>query len=195
MQGLIFDIKRFAIHDGPGIRTTIFFKGCPLECWWCHNPESRNPEQETVIREHKLNGEVFEIREVTGRRMSVSEVLREIEKERMFMDESGGGVTLSGGEPLMQPAFCLALLRECRSAGIHTTLDTTGCVSKKIMTEVMAFVDLFLYDLKHMQENIHKKYTGVGNKLILKNLKFLHESGKNIILRLPVVPGVNDLMD
>ena len=192
MKGLIFDIKRFAIHDGPGIRTTIFLKGCALECWWCHNPESRSREPETIVRTQKVNGHVFEIPEKVGVWMSVEEVMIEIEKERMFMDESDGGATLSGGEPLLQFEFAMALLKKTKSVGIHTALDTTGYVSRKNLGQAMDYVDLFLYDLKHLNDIEHKKYTSVSNKHILENLAFLYQHGKEIIIRFPVVPGIND---
>jgi pyruvate formate lyase activating enzyme len=192
MKGLIFDIKRFAIHDGPGIRTTIFLKGCPLACWWCHNPESRNREPETVTRTQKVNGRSFEVREEVGTWMTIESVMAEIEKERVFMDESGGGVTLSGGEPLLQYEFALALMKELRSSALHTALDTTGYVSREIMRKAVGHVDLFLYDLKHLDDLWHKKYTGVSNKLVLENLEMLYHSGKEVIIRFPVIPGIND---
>jgi len=192
MQALIFDIKRFAIHDGPGIRVTIFFKGCPLGCSWCHNPESRSPEPQIVMREQKVNGRIFMVEELVGREIQVDKLLQEILKEKPFLDESGGGVTFSGGEPLLQAEFLIEILRQCREQGIHTAIDTTGYTSKEIMKKVMDWPDLFLYDLKHIDEDMHKKYTGVSNKPILENLKLLYNAGKDIVIRFPVIPGVND---
>ena len=143
-RGTIFDIKKFAIHDGEGIRTTIFFKGCPLDCWWCHNPESRSPAIETMtIRDRRSgNGHEAALREeIAGREVTVAEIMREIEKDRVFYDQSGGGVTLSGGEPLMQPEFASALLNRCRSAGIMTILDTSGFAPSELFAEVAGLAD------------------------------------------------------
>lgn len=192
MKALIFDIKRFAIHDGPGIRVTVFFKGCPLGCWWCHNPESRSQKPQIVMREQKLNGRTFRVQELVGREISANHLMQEILKEKAFMDESGGGVTFSGGEPLLQTEFLIEMMKHCREQGIHTALDTTGYASKDIMRKVMSWPDLFLYDLKHLDDDIHKKYTGVSNKLILDNLKLIHDSGKDVVIRFPVIPGIND---
>lgn len=191
-KALIFDIKRFAIHDGPGIRVTVFLKGCPLGCWWCHNPESRFQKPQIVMREQKLNGRTFRVQELIGREISANHLMQEILKEKAFMDESGGGVTFSGGEPLLQTEFLIEMMKHCREQGIHTALDTTGYASKDIMRKVMSWPDLFLYDLKHLDDDIHKKYTGVSNKLILDNLKLIHDSGKDVVIRFPVIPGIND---
>ena len=192
MKGLIFDIKRFAIHDGPGVRVTIFFKGCPLGCWWCHNPESRNTNPETVLREQKVNGRVFKVEEDVGTRMTVDELMLEIEKERIFFEDSGGGVTFSGGEPLLQHKFLNLILKVCNQNSIHTALDTTGYASEEVLMKIMNKVDLFLYDIKHLNDAVHKKYTGVSNKVILENLTILYENEKNIIIRFPLIPGVNN---
>lgn len=191
-KALIFDIKRFAIHDGPGIRVTVFFKGCPLGCWWCHNPESRSTKPQMVMKEQKVNGRTFRVEEEVGKEYSVSELMQEICKEKPFMEESGGGVTFSGGEPLLQPEFLIAVMKKCREQGIHTALDTTGYASSELMRKVMGWPDLFLYDLKHLDEDMHKKFTGVSNRSILENLKLLYDAGKNIVIRFPVIPGVND---
>jgi pyruvate formate lyase activating enzyme len=191
-KGLIFDIRRFSVHDGPGIRTTVFFKGCPLTCWWCHNPESQDFKSEQSIRKHLLSGEKFERSETTGRFMTVEEVVDEVVRDREFYEESGGGVTLSGGEPLMQEAFLLELLKALKKKNIHTVLDTCGHAGQKSIMLVSSLVDLFLYDLKVMDESLHVKYTGVSNRLILENLKTLVRSGKKIILRIPVIPGITD---
>jgi pyruvate formate lyase activating enzyme len=184
MHGVIFDIKRFALHDGPGIRTTVFFKGCPMKCPWCHNPESQKKCPERVGKNGK--------KEIIGEKRSVDEVMNEIEKEVVFYDESKGGVTFSGGEPLIQPQFLSALLKECRKRDIHTTVDTTGCVSPKTFKSIMDKVDLFLYDLKIMDDKKHIQYTGVSNLLVIENLKILFKKGKNVIIRFPVIPGVTD---
>lgn len=192
MQGLIFDIKRFAVHDGPGIRTTVFFKGCPLSCWWCHNPESRRATLEKITVEHPLNGKSIQSTEIVGRLMTVAEVMTELEKEKVFMEESGGGVTFSGGEPLQQPGFLTELAWHCREAGIHTTLDTSGYAGRAELEAVLPFTNLFLYDLKLLDDHLHRKYTGVSNKQILENLFFLSVQGAEIRIRYPLIPGIND---
>ena len=192
MEGIIFDIKRFAIHDGPGIRVTIFFKGCPLSCWWCHNPESRLRRPQMVMREQKVNGHTFKVEELVGSEISVNHLMLEILKEKVFMDESGGGVTFSGGEPLLHPEFLIEVIKQCRKQGIHTAIDTTGYASSEVMKNVMDWPDLFLYDLKHLDDEMHKKFTGVSNKPILSNLKLLYDAGKDIVIRFPVIPGINN---
>lgn len=192
MKGLIFDIKRFAVHDGPGIRTTVFFKGCPLNCWWCHNPESRKKKSEQVSRMVVLDGREFQKHETVGRWVTVDEVMKAIDKESVFYNESGGGVTLSGGEPLMHPEFVFGLLKACRAKGYHTAIDTCGHVQPEIMKDIANVTDLFLYDLKHPDFEEHKKYTGVDNNLVLQNLKLLGKLKKQVIIRIPVIPGVNN---
>ncbi|MEI6455940.1 MAG: glycyl-radical enzyme activating protein [bacterium] len=194
-KGLIFDIRRFSVHDGPGIRTTVFFKGCPLRCWWCHNPEGQDFKSEQSIRKHLLSGEKFERSETTGRFMTAEEVVDEVMRDREFYEESGGGVTLSGGEPLIQESFLIELLSVFNNNGIHTTLDTCGYASQQSMINVARWVDLFLYDLKLMDEMMHFNYTGISNRLILENLKVLVGLGKRIILRIPVIPGITDTPD
>ncbi|UCH92152.1 MAG: glycyl-radical enzyme activating protein [Candidatus Aminicenantes bacterium] len=184
MQGIIFDIKRFAIHDGPGIRTTVFLKGCPMKCPWCHNPEGQKKCPERGWNNGK--------KEIIGEKRSVDEVMREIDKEVVFYDESKGGVTFSGGEPLVQPKFLQALLQECRKRDIHTTLDTTGYVSPRIFKSIIDKVDLFLYDLKIMDEQTHIRYTGVSNRPVIENLRILSKKGKKVIIRFPVIPGITD---
>ena len=191
-KAIIFDIRRFTVHDGPGIRTTVFFKGCPLSCWWCHNPESRDLHAEKSVKHLALGGQSFEREETTGTWMTVAEVMAEALQDRIFYDESGGGVTFSGGEPMMQEAFLTDLLKECRKQGIHTTLDTSGYATQDAMAHIAGLVDLFLYDVKIINEDLHIKYTGVSNKQILENLKFLYTSGNNVILRFPVIPGITD---
>ena len=192
MKGLIFDIKRFAIHDGSGIRVTVFMKGCPLSCWWCHNPESRSPQIQTMIREQKVNGKVFQVKEQIGKWMTTDEVMKEIERERVFMEESDGGVTFSGGEPLLQHKFLSEILYICKINSMHTALDTTGSASREVLKSVMNNVDVFLYDIKHLDDKEHENYAGVSNRKILDNLEFLHDHGKRIIIRFPVIPGIND---
>jgi pyruvate formate lyase activating enzyme len=227
-RGLIFDIRRFSIHDGPGIRTAVFFKGCPLGCWWCHNPEGLSSEKELVFRSERclrcgacaancpkgaveigdalpvtkveicvLCGECLEncysdARQIMGQEMEATEVLTEILRDRPFFDESGGGVTFSGGEPLMQPDFLLELLQLCKKEEIHTTLDTSGFAPREVLERIHSWVDLFLYDVKLIEEEGHRHYTGVSNRIVLENLRWLSKSRKKIILRIPLVPGIND---
>jgi len=228
ITGIVFDIKKFSIHDGPGIRTTVFFKGCPLGCWWCHNPEGQSLEPELVFRESRcircgaclevcaqgaiswdgdvvatdrekcvLSGACAEVcyaeaREIVGREMTVAQVMAEIERDVAFYDQSGGGVTFSGGEPLSQPDFLLALLRACKENEIHTAVDTCGFAAWETLDSIRKHVDLFLYDLKLMDEAKHREFTGVSNELILKNLQMLSAQGQDIFLRVPVIPGIND---
>ena len=195
ISGVIFDIKRFAIHDGPGIRTTIFFKGCPLRCWWCHNPESHKilPEKFDGCNfrnniNHSLSSQDNEV----GREVTISQLMKEIEKDSVFYEESGGGVTFSGGEPTMQPDFLSALLKECEEAGLYTTVDTSGYAPTRIFEKIIDHTDLFLFDLKLMNDELHQQYTGVSNKLIHTNLKWLDVNNQNICIRIPVVPGITD---
>ena len=192
MKGIIFSFKRFSVHDGPGIRQTVFFKGCPLTCWWCHNPESQDIKTEKALRKNILDGIAYHQEETIGKLMTVPEVMDEITKDLIFYDESGGGVTFSGGEPLMQHHFLGEILDVCKQSGIHTAVDTTGFASSKVFRKIAAKADLFLYDLKHIDDEAHKKYTGVSNKPILENLKYLNENGKKVIVRFPVIPGIND---
>jgi pyruvate formate lyase activating enzyme len=227
VTGKIFDIKKYAIHDGPGIRTTVFFKGCPLACWWCHNPESIKSARERIYHENRCIGckECIQVcphdaiadtadrpkwnpsnceycetcalvcptEAVTfvGKSMSVDEVVAEITKDTVFYDESNGGVTISGGEPLMQPQFLLKLLEACGHLDLHRTVDTSGYADTKTLLQVAACTELFLYDLKHMDPEKHSRYTGVSNAIILQNLKCLGDQGAEIIVRLPVIPGIN----
>ncbi len=226
--GIIFDIERFSIHDGPGIRTTIFFKGCPLNCWWCHNPESQAREQHRWFWERRcircqacvkvcpqgaislLDDSIVtddtlcrvcgdctlvcqtEARQIIGRQVTVAQVMAEIEKDVIFYDQSGGGVTFSGGEPLMQPDFIYSLLTSCEEREIHTVVDTSGLAAWKTLQRISPKVDLFLYDLKVMDSEKHRRYTGVSNELILSNLQALALQGSRIAVRMPLIPGVND---
>lgn len=227
-NGVIFDIRKYSIHDGPGIRTTVFFKGCPLRCWWCHNPEGQDVEPELVYRKSRCLGcdecskscqrEAISLvaqsisvnREkcvpcnnccrvcpsdalsIAGKQMTVKEILEEIEKDRTFYEESRGGVTFSGGEPLMQPDFLNALLNECKERATHTAVNTCGFAQYEIIDRIRDKVDLFLYDIKTMDNRKHRKYTGASNEQILKNLKKLAESGSSIVISFPIIPGIND---
>ncbi|MEE9555427.1 MAG: glycyl-radical enzyme activating protein [candidate division Zixibacteria bacterium] len=195
VEGIIFDIKKFAIHDGPGIRTTIFFKGCPLNCWWCHNPESRNPNPEKMTS-NTVSRDYFSRRysghETLGFRVSVERAISEIIKDRIFYDQSGGGVTFSGGEPLSQVDFLSSLLKACRERNIHTTVDTCGFAPWDDFERIYDLVDLFLFDLKILNNELHTKYTGVSNELVLSNLERLASSGKKVVVRIPLIPEITD---
>jgi len=227
-SGIIFDVKRYAIHDGPGIRTTVFFKGCPLQCGWCHNPESWREGPEHSLRTSRcigcgrcveacphgaisgtgepsttdpskcvLCGACVEAcpagaREILGCLLTVEQVLAQIERDVVFYDESDGGVTFSGGEPLSQAAFLGKLLAECKAREIHTAVDTTCHAPWEVVEAVAEHVDLFLIDIKHMDPAIHERFTGVSNDLILQNSRRLAQREKEIIIRIPLVPGVND---
>ena len=191
MNGLIFDIKRFAVHDGPGIRTTVFFKACPLRCQWCHNPESISPEPQTVIKKITMDNILFEEQETVGERMTTDEVMDVLLKEKIFMESSGGGVTFSGGEPLMQAAFLKSLLIACKKENIHTAVDTCGYAKQSVLQDIIPYTDLFLYDLKLMDDKKHRFYTGVSNNLILENLIYLLDNKHPVRVRIPVIPDVN----
>jgi pyruvate formate lyase activating enzyme len=224
--GLIFNIQKYSVHDGPGIRTTVFLKGCPLDCLWCHNPESISPRREIIVMENRCMGcalcraacphgktgagplpprpEVCDLcgacvqacptggRQIVGREMSVDEVLNEVLKDQVFYQESGGGVTFSGGEPLAQPEFLRTALEACRQHSLHTAVDTSGFASRENLLSIAPLTDLFLYDVKVMDDAKHREYTGVSNTLILKNLKSLAQAHRRIWLRVPVIPGLTD---
>ena len=239
--GMVFDIRRFSVHDGPGLRTTVFFKGCPLRCLWCHNPESQHRRPERVFWAERclqcqsclsscpqgaihwdgdqpitddekcnLSGACVatcyaEARQIAGRRMTVSEVMSEIVRDIPFYEGSRGcgddgapasagrgGVTFSGGEPLLQTDFLLGLLTACRASDLHTALDTSGFATWETLDRVRPLVDLFLYDIKLMDACRHRKYTLVFNTRILENLQRLARLGHNITVRVPVIPGIND---
>ncbi len=230
-SGTIFDIKRFAVHDGPGIRTTVFFKGCPLRCLWCHNPESMRIQRQIVFYPNKCIGcgECFkrcpnhaveatpegrkyhrdkcelcgtcveycyaEATVMQGKKATVQEVIEEVKKDMPFYENSNGGVTLSGGEPTMQPEFCLALLQESKDAGMHTALDTSGYVKWETFKDILEYVDLVLFDIKQTDPVKHKEYTGVSNEIIISNLSKLDELDIPIEIRMPIIPGYNDSDD
>jgi len=195
-EGTIFDIKRYAIHDGPGIRTTVFLKGCPLRCPWCHNPEGRNPDVETMTpRVSQGDDSGAGGAESVGRRVTVGAVMEEIEKDILFFDQSGGGATFSGGEPLAQPEFLSAFLRACKQSGIHSALDTSGFAPHEVFVAAVGAADLVLFDLKIMNDAQHLRYTGASNGSILANLHTLDEMRKKTIIRFPVVPQITDTED
>jgi len=228
MTGRVFNIQRFSIHDGPGIRTTVFLKGCPLACVWCHNPESIQPEPELALFPAKCIrcGHCFEVCEtgarrleggearydkarcrvcgkcaqvcyaeaivLEGREVAADEVVAEVLKDKPFYDNSGGGVTLSGGEPLLQADFCAEVLAECRARGIHTALDTAACVPWAAFERVLAHTALVLLDLKLADPERHRRATGAGNELILANARRLGATGIPLMVRVPIVPGWTD---
>ncbi len=222
-KGLIFNIQRFSIHDGPGIRTVVFLKGCPLRCLWCHNPEGQFFKKEMVLWDDRcigcetcrkvcpdsavenpenctFCGKCVEecpagAREIAGKEMTVEEVMTEIKKDMVFYEESSGGVTFSGGEPLFQRNFLISLLKRCKEEGISTAIETCGYSSWDVLLSVIKYTDLFLFDLKLMDEELHKKFTGVSNLIIIENLVKLSSNHKNIIIRIPVVPGINDSIE
>ncbi|MBC8367050.1 glycyl-radical enzyme activating protein [bacterium] len=227
-RGLIFDLKRFSVHDGPGIRSTVFLKGCPFQCPWCHNPESRSAKAQLLFREElclgcakcveacpeeaivmvdgksqtdeqgcRLRGECVEAcpvgaRELLGRQVSVEGLLVELQRDRVFYEESGGGVTFSGGEPLAQADFLIAALEACDDAGLHRAVDTTGHADSQVFRAMAERADLVLFDLKIMDPDRHRELTGTDNALLLSNLKLLGEIGCAVEVRVPVIPGVND---
>ena len=200
----IFDIKRYAINDGPGIRTTIFVKGCPLRCVWCHNPEGWTAEPQVLYKRSKCIGchtceqEGFvaddcptKAREVCGRKYTMDELMGEVEKERDIMQDSGGGVTICGGEPLMHPDGTLAILRELGRRGFHRTVDTTLYAHSDVVKAVARECELLLVDLKLMDPGKHRRYTGVGNELILQNIRLIAEAGHPFQIRIPLIEGIN----
>jgi len=192
MKGLIFNIKRYAIHDGPGIRVTFFLKACPLACWWCHNPEGIDGEIREIERIHKIGEKEFSRKEKVGQYYKPEELVEIAKKDLVFMEESGGGVTFSGGEPLVQHSFLSDALRLFRDHGIHTAVDTSGYASRQAIEEIIALADLFLFDIKHLDPLMHKEFTGVANELIMDNYRYILERGKTVIIRIPIIPGFND---
>lgn len=192
MEGIVFDIKRFAVHDGPGIRTTIFLKGCPLSCWWCHNPESICPNPIATEKKVTVNGIEFTDTETIGYKTNTSDLIKELSKEKLFMEESGGGVTFSGGEPLMQHFFLHNLILKCKSESIHTTVDTSLLASWEVVEKIATSADLLLVDLKLMDDTAHKTYCGVSNKLILSNIIKLAALRRPLRIRIPIIPQITD---
>ncbi len=188
MEGTIFKIKRYALHDGPGIRTTVFFKGCPLSCRWCHNPEGIDPRPQTTSRRTSSG----EIDETVGTAIDAEELIRQIENDRLFYDESGGGVTFSGGEPLAQPQFLEAVLAACNHREIHAALDTSGFASGDVVDRILPRLQLVLFDLKLMDLRQHLRYTGVSNRIILENLERIADSQTPLRIRIPLIPGITD---
>ena len=195
MKGLIFSVKRYSIHDGPGIRVTFFMKGCPLNCLWCHNPEGISPVPETVIQTNRIGEKEFSRNEEVGKYYTIEDILEILEKERVFMNQSKGGVTFSGGEPMLQYEFLLEALKACKENGYNTAVDTSGYSSAENYKLIIPFTDLFLFDLKHFDDAKHIESTGVSNIGIIDNYRLLLESGKDIMVRFPVIPGINDDTD
>jgi pyruvate formate lyase activating enzyme len=228
MNGIVFNIQRYSIHDGPGVRTTVFLKGCNLRCFWCHNPESALAAPEVQffpekciacgacvevcqhgaqqlqdgqrIYQRDLCAQCMECIDecfsgalvVAGEASTVDEILQKVAADREYYRHSGGGVTFSGGEPLLQREFLLELLKGSQAQGFHCAVDTAGNVPWDWLAEVLPFTDLFLYDIKAFDAALHQKVTGVSNSRILENLASLAQSGKEIWIRIPVIPGVND---
>jgi len=219
LKATIFDIERNSYVDGPGIRTTVFFKGCNLRCAWCHNPESQSPKPQMMFYKNKCTGcgkckekcpnalEKCELcgkctiycphdaREICGKEYTVDEVMREILKDKVFYENSGGGVTFSGGECMLQIDFLEEILKVCKENGIHTAVDTAGHVPYEYFERILPYTNLFLYDVKCYDSEKHKKYTGVRNELILENLKKLLATGKSVWVRIPIIPTVNDTVE
>ena len=181
MKAVVFEIEKFATHDGPGIRTVVFLKGCPLRCMWCHSPESWNPKIETYA-----DGTVV------GKLMTSDEVVAEVLKDKDFYEASGGGMTVSGGEPLARGEFVAELFAKAKAAGLRTAIETSGYASLQTIEAVAKVTDLWLYDIKGMDPARHKEHTHVDNGPILRNLRWLDAHGAKIVLRCPMIPGVND---
>ena len=227
-DGIIFNLQRFSLHDGPGIRTTVFMKGCPLDCWWCHNPESIDPDPQLLfaswkcigcesclpgcpegaisISDHKPVIDPVRCRrcfscvercptaalEKAGRKVKVEELFTELCRDRVFFEESGGGVTFSGGEPLLQVRFLARIMELLKGEGIHTVIDTSGQAAWESIEKVLPWTDLFLYDIKILDQEKSRKYTGVSGELIRNNLECLLAAGSNLRVRIPVIPSIND---
>ena len=229
IEGYVFDIQRFSLKDGPGIRTLVFLKGCPLRCAWCDNPESQSlspeigefpercigcgscinvcPERAITEDNWQINrslctncGKCAEVcpsgaRKISGERKSVEDIVEEVEKDRLFYENSGGGVTLSGGEPLMQPAFSREILRICKKRGIHTAMETCGHAPWSEFEKILSFLDLVLFDIKHTNSEKHKEATGESNQLIFENFTHLAHLKTPVIIRIPLIPGYNDAIE
>lgn len=227
-KALVFNIQKFSVNDGPGIRTTVFLKGCMLDCLWCHNPESKSMKPQLMYHEKLCIGcgeclkvcpkEVHSVGEngahliarneciscgkcveacvgaleLVGKEMSVKEILKEVLKDKAFYKNSGGGMTVSGGEPLMKPEFMLSLLRAAKEVGLHNCIETSGFARWEDIEALIPYVDIFLWDVKETDSVHHKEYTGVPNDRILENLRKLNAAGADIILRCPIIPGYND---
>ncbi|MCL1873605.1 MAG: glycyl-radical enzyme activating protein [Clostridiales bacterium] len=212
-MGTVLNIMKFAVHDGPGIRVTVFLKGCPLSCFWCHNPEGISPQIELLFYQERCldcgrcrKSPALELipdpayiktcpggaLAMAGREMSAKDVLDEVEKDSVFFAESGGGVTFSGGEPLLQADFLSELLREAQRRDIHRVVDTSGYAPQEELEKIANLVDLWLFDLKHIDNEAHQFYSGVGNRQILANLRWLCQNNYPVNIRIPLIPGVND---
>lgn len=213
---LIFDIKRSSTKDGPGIRTTVFFKGCNLDCFWCHNPEGKSPNAQIAFFEEKCVacgacraacekegstcaccGRCAEIcpaaaRRLYGKKYTVDKLLDIIKADKAYFDATGGGVTFSGGECMLYPEYLAQIARQCKENGISVAIDTAGCVPYSDFEMLLPFVDLFLYDVKALNRSLHERGTGKDNSLILQNLESLRKTGKSLRIRVPVIPGFND---
>lgn len=181
--GTFTEIQRFSVHDGPGIRTLIFLKGCPLRCVWCCNPENLRIEPQTIV----ANG----VEKTVGRTVSVAELMAEIRKDVIYYRRSGGGITLSGGEALFQPGFAAAILKACKAEGFHTAMETTAYANFSVIENLLPWLDLAMCDLKHVDPEKHKRFTGISNERILENLRRIGLSGMPLIIRVPVVPTFN----
>lgn len=229
MQGIVFDIQRFSLNDGPGIRTTVFLKGCFLKCKWCHNPESQSLKPQLSFNSEKclhcfecvkvcpnnahgidennkhfvkwnlcdVLGKCIDVcptgaLKLVGNNQEIDDIILEVMKDKKYYDKTGGGITISGGEPLVQFEFTKKLLSKAKNKGLQTILDTCGYADKNHYKEIIPYVDIFLFDYKLTNDDEHKKYTGASNKIILGNLDFLYKSGASIILRCPLIPDVND---
>lgn len=192
MKAIIFDIRSFSVHDGPGIRTTFFFKGCPLRCSWCHNPESHSAEIEFVCATKKLGKHTFSEKTALGESVRLETAIARVKADRLFFEDSRGGITLSGGEPLMQHQFSKALMIAANELDIHTAIDTCGFAAEKIFQETLTHARLVLFDLKIMNPDLHKKFTGQDNRLILNNFRWLQKQHKAIIIRIPLIENITD---
>lgn len=234
IKGTVFNIQRYTVHDGPGIRTELFLKGCPLSCLWCSNPESHRGKIQPGVYSSKCIGQdkcgsctqvcghnalMFENNKLVsidrnscmnciecakvcpsdaikiwGEEMTVEQAMEIIRKDKAYYEKSGGGVTFSGGEPLVQSEFVLEILKRCKSENIHTCVESTLCVNYGIIEKILPYTDLFITDIKMMNSKLHQKYTGMGNEIILENIRRLACSGKPLIIRIPLIPGINEDM-